>query len=233
MQTTLLNVRERLDNARGQLPERAERPTLLTSDPGERPIAVLALAGEQDMRGLPRAPPKRCMPAGWSRSPAWQAWPSSVRRKTRSASEVDPAKLRALDLTTDDLATAVRQRTRTAQADDPAWAFRFAVRALTEFQRPDEIANKPIGPARSGITLHDVEPLRHQRGSQDDRALRRQAGGWTRHLQRRRGQHGRRHARHRSHDRRAHGAVPSITLTTSRLKPTLSSTPCRTGARRF
>src|SRR5688572_4368112 len=56
MQTTLLNVRERLDNARGQLPERADRPTLLTSDPGERPIAVLALAGagQRDLRSLAR-----------------------------------------------------------------------------------------------------------------------------------------------------------------------------------
>jgi multidrug efflux pump subunit AcrB len=40
MAATVLQVRERLDNARSQLPERAERPTLLTSDPGERPIAL-------------------------------------------------------------------------------------------------------------------------------------------------------------------------------------------------
>ena len=32
MQGTLLNVREQLDNARGGLPENADRPTLLTSD---------------------------------------------------------------------------------------------------------------------------------------------------------------------------------------------------------
>src|SRR5215510_11743126 len=54
MQATLLNVRERLDNARSRLPERAERPTLLTSDPGERPIAILALTGKGDMRSLAR-----------------------------------------------------------------------------------------------------------------------------------------------------------------------------------
>ena len=54
MQPTLLNVRERLDNARSRLPERAERPTLLTSDPGERPIAVLSLASSGDMRQLAR-----------------------------------------------------------------------------------------------------------------------------------------------------------------------------------
>src|SRR6188508_662283 len=54
MQPTLLNVRERLDNARGGLPENAERPTLLTSDPGERPIAVLSLSIKGDLRELAR-----------------------------------------------------------------------------------------------------------------------------------------------------------------------------------
>ena len=54
MSQTVLLVRERLDNARAQLPERAERPTLLTSDPGERPIAVLALSGTGDLRTIAR-----------------------------------------------------------------------------------------------------------------------------------------------------------------------------------
>ena len=50
MQKTVLAVRERLDNARSRLPERADRPTLLTSDPGERPIAVFALTGRGGQR---------------------------------------------------------------------------------------------------------------------------------------------------------------------------------------
>ena len=54
MTKTVLQVRERLDNARAQLPDRAERPTLLTSDPGERPIAVLALTGPGDLRSIAR-----------------------------------------------------------------------------------------------------------------------------------------------------------------------------------
>ncbi|MGH7656630.1 MAG: efflux RND transporter permease subunit, partial [Gemmatimonadales bacterium] len=54
MPTTVLNVRERLDNARGRLPEAAERPTLLTSDPGERPIAMLGLTGPGDLRSIAR-----------------------------------------------------------------------------------------------------------------------------------------------------------------------------------
>ncbi|MEW5915997.1 MAG: efflux RND transporter permease subunit, partial [Gemmatimonadota bacterium] len=108
MQTTLLNVRERLDNARGQLPERAERPTLLTSDPGERPIAVLALAGQQDTRSLARTAEevhaRRLEQIAGVASVAVVGAPEDEIRV-----EVDPAKLRALNLTADDVATAVRQ----------------------------------------------------------------------------------------------------------------------------
>jgi HAE1 family hydrophobic/amphiphilic exporter-1 len=159
MQTTLLNVRERLDNARGQLPERAERPTLLTSDPGERPIAVLALAGPQDMRALARTAEevhaRRLEQIAGVSSVAVVGAPEDEIRI-----EVDPAKLRALDLTAQDLATAVRQANASgAGGTIRRGQFRFAVRALTEFQRPEEIANTPIGPARSGITLADVATI--------------------------------------------------------------------------
>jgi HAE1 family hydrophobic/amphiphilic exporter-1 len=159
MQTTLLNVRERLDNARGQLPERAERPTLLTSDPGERPIAVLAMAGQQDMRTLARTAEevhaRRLEQITGVASVAVVGAPEDEIRI-----EVDPAKLRALDLTAEDLATAVRAANANgAGGTIRRGQFRFAVRALTEFQRPDEIANTPIGPPRSGITLRDVATI--------------------------------------------------------------------------
>ncbi|MEO5798045.1 MAG: efflux RND transporter permease subunit, partial [Gemmatimonadales bacterium] len=55
MAKTVLAVREKLDNARNSLPSSAARPTLLTSDPGERPIAVLALTGPGDLRAVARA----------------------------------------------------------------------------------------------------------------------------------------------------------------------------------
>ncbi|MGQ0641321.1 MAG: efflux RND transporter permease subunit [Gemmatimonadaceae bacterium] len=159
MQTTLLNVRERLDNARGQLPERAERPTLLTSDPGERPIAVLAMAGQQDMSALARTAEevhaRRLEQITGVASVAVVGAPEDEIRI-----EVDPAKLRALDLTADDLATAVRAANANgAGGTVRRGQFRFAVRALTEFQRPDEIASTPIGPPRSGITLRDVAAI--------------------------------------------------------------------------
>ena len=54
MAKTVLAVRERLDAAMANRPSGVDRPTLLTSDPGERPIAVLGLHREHRTRG-PRA----------------------------------------------------------------------------------------------------------------------------------------------------------------------------------
>src|SRR5512139_2262185 len=106
MQTTVLNVRERLDNARSLLPERAERPTLLTSDPGERPIAVLALSTAGDLRALSRTAEevyaRRLEQIGGVASVAVVGAPEDEIRI-----EADPARLRALGLTPNDLSTAI------------------------------------------------------------------------------------------------------------------------------
>ena len=156
MQATVLNVRERLDNARGRLPERADRPTLLTSDPGERPIAVLALTGPGDLRSLARAGEdvhaRRLEQLGGVASVAVVGAPEDEIRI-----EVDAEKMRALGLTTDDVATAVRAANANgAGGTIRRGQFRFSVRALTEFRTVDEIGLTPVGPVRSGIKLRDV-----------------------------------------------------------------------------
>ncbi|MDF2776232.1 MAG: hypothetical protein K0S86_5733, partial [Geminicoccaceae bacterium] len=156
MQSTVLNVRERLDNARGRLPERAERPTLLTSDPGERPIAVLALTGPGDLRSLARAGEdvhaRRLEQLSGVASVAVVGAPEDEIRI-----EVDPEKMRALGLTTDDVATAVRAANANgAGGTIRRGQFRFSVRALTEFRSVDEIGLTPVGPPRSGIKLRDI-----------------------------------------------------------------------------
>jgi HAE1 family hydrophobic/amphiphilic exporter-1 len=66
MATTVLTVRERLDNARGLLPDQATRPTLLTSDPSRcwrSPAPAIC--------GRRAAPPKRCTRGGWN---SWREW---------------------------------------------------------------------------------------------------------------------------------------------------------------
>lgn len=160
MRGTVLAVRERLDAARDRLPERAERPTLLTSDPGERPIAVLALrtdsAAGGDLRTLARTATdvhaRRLEQLEGVSSVAVAGAPHDEVRV-----DVDPERLRALDLTPEHVAQAIRGENATgASGTIRRGQFRFSVRALTEFRTPSEILATPLGRPRSGLTLRDV-----------------------------------------------------------------------------
>lgn len=169
MRATVLSVRERLDAARSQLPERADRPTLLTSDPGERPIAVLAIRQSQSRA----AKDSRAQGGGDLRSLARTATEVHARRLEQIEGvssvavvgapddeirvELDPEKLRALDLTPEDVAAAIRAENATgAGGTIRKGQFRFSVRALTEFRNPAEILDTPVGKVGAGITLRDV-----------------------------------------------------------------------------
>ncbi|MFN8571001.1 MAG: efflux RND transporter permease subunit [Gemmatimonadaceae bacterium] len=159
MQTTLLNVRERLDNARSRLPERADRPTLLTSDPGERPIAVLALTTQTDLRQLAHTAQevhaRRLEQIAGVSSVAVVGAPEDEIRI-----EVDPARMRALGLTPEDVAVAVRAANATGIGGTiRRGQFRFSVRTLTEFRSADEIADTPVGPPSAGIKLRDLATI--------------------------------------------------------------------------
>ena len=156
MAATVLAVRERLDNARSRLPERAERPTLLTSDPGERPIAVLGLTGPGDLMGLAEtAEEVHARRLEQLPGVASVAVVGAPEREIRV--EVDPERMRALGLSPRDVARALAA----ANASAPGGTirrgqFRFSVRALTEFRDVGEIAQTPVGPAAAGIRLGDI-----------------------------------------------------------------------------
>ena len=160
MRGTVLTVRERLDAARGRLPERAERPTLLTSDPGERPIAVLAVKSDSvnahDLRSLARTVSdvhaRRLEQIEGIASVAVVGAPEDEVRV-----DLDADRLRALNLTPEDVAYAIRAQNATgAGGTIRKGQFRFSVRALTEFRTPAEILNTPLGPVGTGLTLRDV-----------------------------------------------------------------------------
>src|SRR5690606_36676248 len=97
MSKTVLAVGGNLDYARSRLPETAERPTLLTSDPGERPIAVLALTGPGDLRAIARSAQdvhkRRLEQLGGIASVAVVGNPEDEIRV-----DVDPSKVRSLVL---------------------------------------------------------------------------------------------------------------------------------------
>lgn len=156
MSRTVLTVRERLDNARERLPERAARPTLLTSDPGERPIAVLALSGPGDLRSLGRTArdvhSRRLEQVDGVASVAVVGAPEDEIRV-----ELDPARLRALGLTTDDVRAAIEAANVSAAGGTVRRGqFRFSVRALTEFRTSDDVGDTPIVRAGTALRLRDV-----------------------------------------------------------------------------
>ena len=159
MQTTVLTMRERLDQARGNLPENAQRPTLLTSDPGERPIAVVGLTGLNDLRLLGRTAldvhARRLEQISGVASVAVVGAPEDEIRI-----EVDPARMRALGLSIDEIASAVNSANATgASGTIRRGQFRFSVRALTEFRSLEEIAETPVGPVSSNYRLRDLATI--------------------------------------------------------------------------
>jgi HAE1 family hydrophobic/amphiphilic exporter-1 len=160
MDQTVLLVRERLDNVRAQLPERAERPTLLTSDPGERPIAVLALSGPGDLQSIARTAEdvhaRRLEQLSGVASVAVAGKPEEEIRV-----EVNPEKSRALGISPDQIATAVREANASAPGGTVRRGqFRLPLRAYTEFRTPEEILDTPVGQAGAGIRLRDVATVR-------------------------------------------------------------------------
>ncbi len=156
MSKTVLTVRENLDNARAQLPDGAERPTLLTSDPGERPIAVLALTTDGDLRAIARTAKdvhkRRLEQLSGIASVAVVGDPQDEIRV-----DVDPVKARALGITPDDIATAIDRSNATAGGGTiKRGQFRFSVRTLAELRDPSEIRDVPIGRAGGGLKLADI-----------------------------------------------------------------------------
>lgn len=171
MRTTTLGVRERLDVVRAQLPERAERPTLLTSDPGARPIAVLAMKHataegtvrdradasdvtvQRELARLARDVMARRLAQveGVASAAVIGAAENEIRI------EADADRLRALDLTPQDVANAIADQNTTGVGGTiRRGQYRFSVRALTELQSLEELRGIPVGAPERGVTLRDI-----------------------------------------------------------------------------
>ena len=156
MPKTVLNVRERLDNARGSLPASAGRPTLLTSDPGERPIAVLAITSKGTLADLAHlAEDVHARRLEQLEGVASVAVVGSPRDEIEI--RVDPERLRALGVSAEDIRGAI------TSANTPGGGgtirrgqFRYSVRALTELTSPEELLDTPIGSTRGMVRLRDI-----------------------------------------------------------------------------
>jgi HAE1 family hydrophobic/amphiphilic exporter-1 len=156
MDFAALQVREKLDQIRWQLPPQADRPTLLRQDPREQPIMTIAVAGEDlyRLRELSRQVFKRRLEQidGIALATVTGGFEREIQV------EVNMARLAALGLNL----AAVESALKTASDNRPGGTirkgqFRYGLRTLGEFTTVAEIGAVAIPLSKGGtVALREV-----------------------------------------------------------------------------
>jgi HAE1 family hydrophobic/amphiphilic exporter-1 len=144
MEFAALNVREKLDNIRDNLPDLAARPIVLRTDPRSEPILALSVAGGRDLPGL-----KELSELVFKRrleqidGVALAQVTGGVEREIHV--EVDPRALESFGLTVQDVSQALRE----ANAQAPGGTirrgrYRYSLRTLGELRGVEEIGAVPM-----------------------------------------------------------------------------------------
>ncbi len=159
MDFATLNVREKLDNVRYDLPERAERPTILRSDPTSEPVMTLASTSESidlwQLKEVSENVFKRRLEQ--IDGVAQAAVAGGLEREIHV--KVDPGRLEALGVTIDQVSVALDAANYSAPGGTiRRGRYRYALRALGEFQTVAEIGETVVGRSGSGsvVLLRDV-----------------------------------------------------------------------------
>jgi len=157
MEFAMLHVRERLDNLVGALPESAERPVILTSDPTNDPIISLAITGADlaELRDLSDAVFKRRLEQ--LDGVAMAAITGGPIREIQV--EVDAQRLALNDVTIGQVTSALDRANYSAPGGSiQRGRFRYSLRTLGEFQSVDELGDVVVArPAGGGVVrLRDV-----------------------------------------------------------------------------
>jgi hydrophobic/amphiphilic exporter-1 (mainly G- bacteria), HAE1 family len=176
MNIARIQTRERLEQARAFLPEQAGRPTILHFDPSTAPVMKLALSVTDtatmpvddaydsdhrpdrdlyELREAARAILKRRFEQG--RGVAQALITGGVEREIRV--DVDIDKLRMLDLQLRDIATALERANISMPGGSiKSGHFRFALRALGEFESLDDIRYTVVGttPGGRAVLIRDI-----------------------------------------------------------------------------
>lgn len=139
MDFAALNVRERVDELLDMLPETAERPVVLRTDPRSEPIMALSVAGSSSLWQL-----KELAESVFRRrleqldGVAQAATTGGLEREIQV--EIDPVRLDSYGLTIEHLAQALEAANATSQSGTiRRGRFRYALRTLGELQSVDEL----------------------------------------------------------------------------------------------
>jgi len=158
MDFAALNVREKLDNVTGLLPEQTSRPVVLRTDPTAEPIMGLSIAGGDlwNLKDLAESVFKRRFEQ--VDGVAQAAVTGGLEREIQV--EIDPRRLESYGITIE----RVEEVLRTANATAPGGTvlrgrYRYSLRTIGELRTVDEI-KEIIVERRSLVRLEDIAEIR-------------------------------------------------------------------------
>ncbi|MGH7449227.1 MAG: efflux RND transporter permease subunit, partial [Longimicrobiales bacterium] len=163
MDFAALNVRESLDGLRGSLPEHAQRPVVLRTDPRSEPVMAISVAADADLWSL-----KDLTESVFRRrleqidGVAQAALTGGLEREIHV--DVDGERLQSYGITIEQIATALATANASAQSGTIRQGrFRYALRTLGELQSVDQIgdiiitqAGEAGGAPRGRVLLRDI-----------------------------------------------------------------------------
>lgn len=174
----MADVREKLD--RVTLPQTAERPVVLRYDPSAEPVMRLALRGppgagslsERDLATL-RQQADRIVKRQLEKIPGVAAVQLHGGEEDEVVVELDPARIAALGLTTEEVAIAIQR----SNVNQPGGSItegnrRWLVRTLHESRTPEQLAQTIIRSAGGAeLRLHQVASVRRVPTEREELAL--------------------------------------------------------------
>ncbi len=141
MDFAVLNVREKMDNLKGQLPDQASRPAILRVDPQSDPIMMLSVAGGGDLwqtKELAESVFRRRLEQ--LDGVAQATVTGGLDREIHV--DVEPRLLKAYGLTIQQISTALAQANVSMQGGTILQGrYRYPIRTLGEFQTVRQIGN--------------------------------------------------------------------------------------------
>ncbi len=148
-----LHVREEVDAVIDQLPETADRPTVLRWDPGSEPVMGVAVAGPGELAAL------RELVEAVVVSRLEQVEGIAGAQVTGGAEreievKLDADRLALYGLTVSNVKSALESANSSASSGTVLQGdFAYAVRVVGEFLRVDDISMVPVGQTRQGVLL--------------------------------------------------------------------------------
>jgi HAE1 family hydrophobic/amphiphilic exporter-1 len=158
MDFTMLHTREKLDNARHNLPEDAENPTIIPLDPQSKPIMVMTISGERGLLELKEFAEELVKPRLEQIEGIGSAEVTGgVEREIHI--EINPQLLALFGLTIDQVASQINSFNQSLQGGTiRKGRFKYALRIVGEFEVVNEIGEiSLLTTAERGIVrLKDV-----------------------------------------------------------------------------